>query len=81
MKWLSDLQVDGRVEPDISLGITLRILAGASYLDGMMLFGVSRSIFYDVFHHTMHVVLDNLHIIGLLFDDATQLEQLTQAFT
>jgi hypothetical protein len=55
----------GRVEPDIRLALTLRLLAGASYLDTAMLFAVSRSSCYAVFHETISSIPSRLELPGL----------------
>ncbi len=43
----------GAIDPDVSLAVALRFLSGASYLNTMMVFGMSRSVIYDAFHSTL----------------------------
>jgi hypothetical protein len=50
----------GRIEPEIRLALTLRLLAGASYLDTVMLFAISRSSCYAVFNETINSILSRL---------------------
>jgi hypothetical protein len=71
----------GRIEPEIRLALTLRLLAGASYLDAMMLFGISRSFCYVVFHSTVNSILSRLDMSGLPFDDISKLNTMSRDFT
>jgi hypothetical protein len=54
----------GLIEPEIRLVLTLRLLACASYLDTMMLFGISRCACYAIFHDTTNVVLSRADMRG-----------------
>jgi hypothetical protein len=71
----------GRIEPENRLALTLRLLAGASYLDAMMLFGISRSSCYAVFHETVDSILGRLQLPGLPFDDLSKLQTISREFT
>jgi hypothetical protein len=71
----------GRIETEIRLALTLRILAGASYLDRVMLFGISRSLCYADFQDTISSILSRLEMSGLLFDDTQKLDALSQEFS
>jgi DDE superfamily endonuclease len=71
----------GRIEPEIRLALTLRMLAGASYLDTVMLFAISRSSCYAVFHDTISSILSRLKMPGLPFDDIQNLDALSQEFS
>jgi hypothetical protein len=56
------------VEPKVRLGLTIRMLPGASYLDMMMLFRVASStIIYDVFHRTIASSIRRIAMPGLPF--------------
>jgi hypothetical protein len=46
----------GVVQPALRLAITLRMLAGASYLALFMLFRVAKQTIYDVFHSTIEFI-------------------------
>jgi hypothetical protein len=70
-----------RIESEIQLALTLSLLAGASYLDRMMLFGVSRSACYEIFHDTTNVVLSRLEMSGLPFDNIRRLSKLSLEFS
>jgi hypothetical protein len=68
----------GRIVPEVRLALSLRLMAGASYLDAMMLFGFSRSSCYQVFHGTINSILSRLHMDGLPFDDIGKLDTMSQ---
>jgi len=53
------------IPPDMRLGITLRLLAGASYLDLQTSYRVGASTVYKVFHSTCHVLVKALVLPGL----------------
>lgn len=36
------------IEPDVRIGLTLRILAGGSYMDAMMLFSIGVSTILEI---------------------------------
>ena len=87
---LPDLQRDtamalrssgGRIEPEIRLALTLWILAGASYLDAMMLFGISRSSCYATFHGTIESILSRLELPELPLSNRNCLDKLWQDFS
>ena len=87
---LPDLQRDtamalrssgGRIEPEIRLALTLWILAGESYLDAMMLFGISRSSCYATFHGTIESILSRLELPGLPLSNRNCLDKLSQEFS
>jgi hypothetical protein len=69
-----------RIVPEVQLALFLRLMAVASYLDAMMLFGISRSSCYPVFHGTINSILSRLHMKGLLFDDIGKLDTMAQQF-
>jgi DDE superfamily endonuclease len=71
----------GRIVPEVRLALSLRLMAGASYLDDMILFGISRSSCYQVFHGTSNNILSHLHMNGLPFDDVGKLDMMAQQFT
>jgi hypothetical protein len=71
----------GRIEPEIRLALTLRLLAGASYLDAMMRFGISRSSCYVVFHSTVNSIHSRLDMSRLPFDDISKLNTMSRDFT
>ena len=43
----------GAIQPALRLGVTLRMLAGGSYLDQMMFWGIGCSMTFEVFRETM----------------------------
>jgi hypothetical protein len=52
-KAVSNLGTDalgGILSGELKLAITIRLLAGASYLDVLMIFGISKTSLYNVFH-------------------------------
>ena len=65
------------------IAICLRLLAGASYHDIAMIFRVSHSTIYEVFHRFLDVVASNSIQelqIKFPFDDDAKLEQLAEGF-
>jgi hypothetical protein len=70
----------GRVDPEVKLGLTIRKLARASYLDLMMLFSVASSTIYDVFHRTIPSIIKRIAMPGLLFQQ-NELQNLALSFT
>jgi hypothetical protein len=52
----------GVVEPASRLAITLRILAGSSYLDLVTLFRIGKLTLYEVFHATVDVLNKRLRM-------------------
>jgi hypothetical protein len=48
----------GVVEPAVRLGLTLRILAGATYLDMMLTFRVAKSTVFETFWDTVQAIDD-----------------------
>jgi DDE superfamily endonuclease len=55
----------GRVQPAVRLALTIRMLAGASYLDMMLIFRIASSTVYDVFHSTVASVKRRIAMPGL----------------
>ena len=53
------------VPPDIRLAVTLRMMAGASYLDIMGTYQISKTCVYDVFHSTCMILSKKLQLPGL----------------
>jgi hypothetical protein len=87
---LPDLQRDAamvlrssgwRIDPEIRLALTLRILAGGSYLDSMMLFGIILSSCYATFYGTIESNLSRLELPGLPLSDRNCLDKLSQDFS
>jgi DDE superfamily endonuclease len=70
----------GRVEPAIRLALTIRMLAGASYLDMMLVFKLASSTVYDVFHSTIASIKRRIAMPGLS-SAHSDLHRLAQAFT
>jgi len=53
------------IAPDMRLGITIRILSGANYVDTMGMFRVGSATVYRVFHDTCDALMDHLFLPGL----------------
>jgi hypothetical protein len=70
----------GRVEPAVRLALTIRMLAGASYLDMMLVFRIASSTVYDVFHSTVTSITRRISMPGLSVD-RSDLHRLALAFT
>lgn len=71
----------GTVASDLQLALTLRILAGASYLGVMMLFGISRAAVYAVLHGTVDDILTQLKLPGIPLETPAYLMELPHHFT
>jgi hypothetical protein len=66
----------GVVEPAVRLGLTLYILAGASYLDMVIVFRVARSTAFEIFHITVDAISCTLEC--KLVSDLSRLQALAQ---
>jgi DDE superfamily endonuclease len=55
----------GRVEPAVRLAFTIRMLAGASYLDMMLVLRIASPTVYDVFHSTVASITKRIAMPGL----------------
>ena len=53
------------IPPDVRLAVTLRMMAGASYLDLMGTYQMSKTSVYNVFHSTCTVLSERLQLPGL----------------
>lgn len=53
------------IQPDVTLGVTLRMLAGGSYLDLMAAYEISDSAVYEIFHSTTEALMKRLRLPGL----------------
>jgi hypothetical protein len=71
----------GRIEPEVRFSLSLHLLAGASYLEAMKLFGITRSSCYEVVHGTINSILSRFHMPGLIFDDIGKLDTIAQQIT
>lgn len=72
---------EGSVKLDVRLAVLLRMWAGASYLDTIMLFGLSSSTVYDVCHATSGTILEHFTLPGLPFEDKDDLDQPSRGFS
>jgi hypothetical protein len=70
----------GGTDSEIRLSLTQRILAGDSYRDAMMLFGISQSSRYATFHDTIEIILSRLELPGIPLSDQNCLDKLSQEF-
>lgn len=68
------------VTSEIRLACTLRLFAGGSVHDQMMLFGLARATVYDVFHSTVDTILAKLSMPGLPIHDDDALSELAYGF-
>ncbi len=66
----------GRIEPAVRLAITLRILAGGSYLDMITNFNVGESTVYTIFHETVDILCRHLPMPGVPVHDESALTAL-----
>jgi DDE superfamily endonuclease len=71
----------GVVEPAVRLGMTLRILAGASYLDMMLTFRVAKSTVFAIFWDTFQAIDDCISLPALPFANADELRRMAIDFT
>jgi hypothetical protein len=71
----------GVVEPAVRLGLTLRILAGASYLDMMHKFRVAKSTVFDIFWDTVQAIYECISLPALPFGNTDELRRMSIDFT
>lgn len=71
----------GFVEPYIRLAVTIRMLAGASYLDVMLAFRIAKSTVYCLMHETIEAMCERWKLPGLPFGDERALRLLSIGFT
>ncbi len=70
----------GPVTPDVRLGVTLRLLAGGSYLDQMLTFRLGASTVFAVFKETLEAIITVLGMPGVPLSDARRLRELADGF-
>lgn len=70
----------GAVQPEVRLAITLRMLAGGSYIDQMMCWGVGRSMTFRVFLDNIKVIKDGLVMPGIALESENELQRLACGF-
>lgn len=61
---------NGVVQPEVPVAVVVQILAGASYLDLMLIWCLGRSTVYQVFHSTCTILLNSMSFDG--FPDTTE---------
>ena len=69
-----ELSTGGFIPGEVKLVLSLRLLAGGSYLDLALIYGVAESYTYDIFYDVMenwvcHSKFENKSIIEILEDD------------
>ena len=66
-----ELSTGGFIPGEVKLVLSLRLLAGGSYLDLALIYGVAESYTYDIFYDVMvcHSEFENKSIIEILEDD------------
>lgn len=71
----------GPISPELQLSMTLRFLAGGSYLDIMLLHGVHRSTFFVIIWRVIDAI-NNTESFALCFpiDDADKLSDISKKF-
>lgn len=70
----------GAVKSEVRLPMMLRMLAGRSYLDQMMTWGVDRSINFRVFLVTIYLIVDEIKMPGVMFQEESTLKNLADGF-
>jgi len=70
----------GVVQPEVRLAITLRMLAGGSYIDQMMCWGVGRSMTFRIFLDTIHAIMKEIEMPGLPLGNEVALRDLADGF-
>ncbi len=71
----------GAIEPAVRLAVTLRLLAGGSYLDQMICFRLAKPTVYTVFHDTLRAILHVLPMPGVPLHCAAKLRELADGFS
>jgi hypothetical protein len=70
----------GVIEPAVRLGITLRILAGGSYVGLVMIFRIGRYTAFQVFHSTVDALNGRISMPGIPLRNNTKLLVLAEGF-
>jgi DDE superfamily endonuclease len=72
---------EGAVTPETRLALTLRLLAGASYLDVAMLFRLGTTTVYVIFNETIKVLWRHLPMPGLPLENLREMQRLADGFS
>jgi hypothetical protein len=67
------------IEPETRLAVTLRLLAGSSYLDLVLLFRLAKSTVYAMFHATVDIINRRLEMPGFPIGEPPTLSRLADA--
>lgn len=70
----------GVISPSLRLAVTLRLLAGGSYLDQMLSFRVGRSTVFAIFKETIHALFQELKMPGIPRSEVEGLQKLADEF-
>jgi hypothetical protein len=71
----------GVLEPAVRLGVTLRVLAGASYIDIMPTFRIAKQTVFDLFWSIVQVINEFLQLPELPLGNENELRRLAIDFT
>jgi DDE superfamily endonuclease len=71
----------GYIEPSIRLAVTIRMLAGVSYLDVMLAFRIAKSTVYSVMQETTEAICERWALPGIPFERKGALRRLSIGFT
>eukprot|EP00171_Calliarthron_tuberculosum_P001167 IDg1167t1 len=70
----------GRIEPAVRLAVTLRLLAGASYLDLVTNYNIAPATVYAIFHDTVGHLSNRIAMPNIPLQDAVELQRLAEGF-
>ncbi len=62
------------IEVEVRVAVLLRIMAGSTYVDMMIIFGPARSTVYKMFSETTEIIIDALPLAGFPEGEALLLE-------
>lgn len=70
----------GRVEPAVRLAITMRLLAGGSYIDLVTNYNIAPATVYDIFHDKVQNLFSRIAMPNIDIQDEAALHKLAEEF-
>lgn len=70
----------GKIDPSVRLAVTLRMLAGGSYLDLVTNYNIASSTVYAIFHDTIKHLSSRIRMPGVPLENETALKKLSDDF-
>lgn len=70
----------GEIEPSVRLAVTLRLLAGGSYLDLVTNYNIAPATVYSIFHDTLRSLCERIPVPNIDLRDTANLQRLAEEF-